>query len=149
TPRDGDTPPRPPGLQFVGAAGAAAGESGARCAMDFHPGPIDGVLWRPLRKYHDPRGWLCELFRHDELPAEFHPVMAYISATEPGVARGPHEHRDQADCFCFLAPGNFKVYLSDTRPASPTYRAAHTAVPGADKPVLLLLPAPLAPTSST
>ena len=57
--------------------------------MQFHPGPIHGVIWKPLRKFHDARGWLCELFRHDELPAEFHPVMAYISETAPGVARGP------------------------------------------------------------
>jgi dTDP-4-dehydrorhamnose 3,5-epimerase len=112
--------------------------------MDFHSGPIDGVIWRPLRKYHDPRGWLCELFRHDELPAEFHPVMAYISLTEPGVARGPHEHRDQADVFCFLGPGTFKVYLWDNRPASPTYRARQTVAAGADNPQLVVIPAGVA-----
>ena len=102
---------------------------------------IDGVIWKPLRKYHDDRGWLCELFRHDELPAEFHPVMAYISLTEPSVARGPHEHADQADCFCFIGPSNFKVYLWDNRPASPTYRAIQTDVVGAAKPMLLIIPA--------
>jgi dTDP-4-dehydrorhamnose 3,5-epimerase len=109
--------------------------------MDFQPGSIDGAIWRPLRRYHDPRGWLCELFRHDELPAEFHPVMAYISATEPGVARGPHEHVDQADCFAFLGPSNFKVYLWDNRPQSRTYRLMQTDVVGADKPMLLIIPA--------
>jgi dTDP-4-dehydrorhamnose 3,5-epimerase len=108
--------------------------------MPFSPGPVDGVIWKPLRKHHDARGWLCELFRHDDLPAEFHPVMAYISLTEPGVARGPHEHRDQADCFCFLGPSNFKVYLWDNRPGSPTYRAYQTDVVGADKPMLLIIP---------
>jgi dTDP-4-dehydrorhamnose 3,5-epimerase len=109
--------------------------------MEFHPGVIDGVIWMPLRKYHDSRGWLCELFRHDELAVEFHPAMAYISATEPGVARGPHEHVDQADYFCFLGPSNFKMYLWDTRPASPTYRAYQTDVVGADKPMALIVPA--------
>ncbi|HEV3261462.1 MAG TPA: dTDP-4-dehydrorhamnose 3,5-epimerase family protein [Gemmataceae bacterium] len=109
--------------------------------MQFQAGRIDGVVWRPLRKFHDPRGWLCELFRDDELPAEFRPVMAYISATEPGVARGPHEHVDQADCFCFLGPSNFKMYLWDNRPAAPTYRAHQTDVVGADKPMLLIVPA--------
>src|SRR5207245_7194998 len=89
--------------------------------MQFYSGAIDGVVWRPLRKYHDDRGWLCELFRHDELPAEFHPAMAYISMTEPGVARGPHEHADQADFFCFLGPSNFKTYLCDHPPRSNTY----------------------------
>ncbi len=109
--------------------------------MNFQPGSIDGVIWRPLRKYHDARGWLCELFRHDELPAEFHPVMAYISATEAGVARGPHEHVDQADCFAFLGPSNFKIYLWDNRAASRTYRAYQSDVVGADKPMLLIIPA--------
>jgi dTDP-4-dehydrorhamnose 3,5-epimerase len=109
--------------------------------MEFHAGTIEGVIWRPLRKYHDPRGWLCELFRHDELPAEYHPVMAYVSMTEPGVARGPHEHTDQADCFCFLGPSNFKVYLWDTRGDSPTCGARQTDVVGADKPMLLIVPA--------
>ena len=109
--------------------------------MQFHSGPIDGVIWRPLRKYLDVRGWLCELFRNDELPEAYHPVMAYISATEPGVARGPHEHRDQVDCFCFIGPSNFKVYLWDNRQASPTYLAYQTDVVGVDKPTLLTVPA--------
>jgi dTDP-4-dehydrorhamnose 3,5-epimerase len=109
--------------------------------MEFHDGSIEGVIWKPLRRYHDARGWLCELFRHDDLPAEFHPVMAYISETEPGVARGPHEHVDQADCFCFLGPSNFKVYMWDSRPKSPTRGAREIAVVGADNPMLLVIPA--------
>jgi dTDP-4-dehydrorhamnose 3,5-epimerase len=108
--------------------------------MQFHEGPIDGVIWRPLRKYHDSRGWLCELFREDELPADLHPVMAYISLTEPGVARGPHEHVDQADFFCFLGPSHFKMYLWDTRQDSRTYLARQTDVIGADKPMALVVP---------
>jgi dTDP-4-dehydrorhamnose 3,5-epimerase len=112
--------------------------------MQFHPGPINGVVWRPLVKYHDSRGWLCELFRRDEIPPEFFPAMAYISMTEAGVARGPHEHVDQADCFCFLGPSSFKVYLWDGRPQSPTYRARQTEVVGADRPMLLIVPAGVA-----
>src|SRR5262245_17652500 len=112
--------------------------------MEFKVGSIDGVIWKPLKRFHDPRGWLCELFRHDDLPAEYHPVMAYISATEVGVARGPHEHADQADCFCFLGPSNFKVYLWDNRPKSKTYRTKQTDIVGADKPMLLIIPAGVA-----
>ncbi|MCS6850094.1 MAG: dTDP-4-dehydrorhamnose 3,5-epimerase family protein [Gemmataceae bacterium] len=108
--------------------------------MEFRSGPIEGVIWKPLRKYHDARGWLCELFRHDEVPPEFHPVMAYVSLTQPGVARGPHEHVDQADYFCFLGPSNFKIYLWDNRPHSPTYRAHQTDVVGIDKPMLVIIP---------
>src|SRR5215831_7175882 len=98
--------------------------------MKFHPGSIDAVLWKPLAKFHDPRGWLCELFRHDELAAEFHPVMAYASVTLPGVARGPHEHVDQTDCFCFIGPSIFKVYLWDRRLDSPTYLARYAETVG-------------------
>src|SRR5689334_7415086 len=108
--------------------------------MAFHPGLIHDVVWKPLRKYHDARGWLCELFRHDEVPAEFHPVRGYVSVTEPGVARGPHEHVDQADYFCFLGPSNFKIFLWDNRPASPTYRAYQTDTVGADKPMAVIVP---------
>jgi dTDP-4-dehydrorhamnose 3,5-epimerase len=108
--------------------------------MKFHPGQIDGVIWKPLKKYNDGRGWLCELFRHDELPVEFHPVMAYISLTDAGVARGPHEHADQADCFCFLGPSNFKMYLWDNRSKSPTYLVFQTDIVGADKPMALVVP---------
>jgi dTDP-4-dehydrorhamnose 3,5-epimerase len=109
--------------------------------MQFHPGTIEGVIWKPLSHFHDSRGWLCELFRHDEIAAEFHPVMAYISMTKAGVARGPHEHVDQADCFCFLGPSNFKVYLWDSRPKSRTYLSKQVDVVGADKPSLLIVPA--------
>jgi dTDP-4-dehydrorhamnose 3,5-epimerase len=108
--------------------------------MVFQPGPIHSVIWKPLRKYSDPRGWLCELFRHDELPREFHPVMAYISLTQPGIARGPHEHVDQADFFCFLGPSDFKMYLWDNRPSSPTYRAYQSEVVGESKPMALVVP---------
>jgi len=108
--------------------------------MELHPGPIEGVIWKPLKKYHDARGWLCELYRHDELPPEFHPVMAYASMTEPGVARGPHEHVDQADYFCFFGPSNFKMYLWDNRPGSKTYGAFETRVVGADQPMALVVP---------
>ena len=43
---------------------------------------------RDLRKFNDGRGWLSELFRHDELTAEFFPAMAYTSSTKAGVTRG-------------------------------------------------------------
>ena len=108
--------------------------------MQFHRGPIQGVIWKSLSKYHDGRGWLCELFRHDDLPVEFHPVMAYISQTDTGVARGPHEHVDQSDCFCFLGPSNFKVYLWDRRENSPTHLARETEIVGVDRPMLLIVP---------
>lgn len=106
----------------------------------FRPGEIKDVVVSDLRKSNDRRGWLCELFRHDELDAEFFPAMSYISSTNPGVARGPHEHVDQADLFCFLGPSNFKLRLWDNRPDSPTFRNVMTLILGADDPKAVVIP---------
>ncbi len=102
----------------------------------FHEGPIDGVTFRPLAPHKDHRGWLIELYREDELPADQHPVMAYVSETLPGVARGPHEHVDQTDYFAFVGPGDFLLYLWDARPASPTYGHCHETGGGRVEPAV-------------
>lgn len=86
----------------------------------FRDGPIDGVTFKPLAPHKDHRGWLIELYREDELPADQRPAMAYVSETLPGVARGPHEHVDQTDYFAFVGPGEFLLYLWDARADSPT-----------------------------
>jgi dTDP-4-dehydrorhamnose 3,5-epimerase len=79
--------------------------------MTFKNGNIHDVIIRDLAKYKDNRGWLMELFRSDIIAEEFLPAMSYISQTEPGIARGPHEHKDQADLFCFVGPSTFRLYL--------------------------------------
>ena len=106
----------------------------------FREGNIRGVVVRDLRKFNDDRGWLSELFRYDEMATEFFPAMAYISSTEPGVTRGPHEHVDQADLFCFLGPSNFKLRMWDNRQDSPTRGNVMTLTVGADNPKSVLIP---------
>src|SRR4030067_1926419 len=88
----------------------------------FKEGPIEGVEIKKLKRYADERGWLMELFRADEVATVYHPAMTCASLTRPGIARGPHEHIDQADYFCFAGPSDFKVFLWDNRPESPTYK---------------------------
>lgn len=101
---------------------------------------IDGVIIRELKRFHDSRGWLTELFRHDELPQEYFPVMCYLSMTKPGVARGPHEHADQADYFCFIGPSSFRLYLWDNRPSSASYgKSCHFDL-GAENPAAVVVP---------
>lgn len=78
---------------------------------------MEGVVIKELNVFTDERGWLTELFRYDE--TDFRPVMSYVSMTKPGIARGPHEHLDQSDFFCFF--GNFRLYLWDNRQGSPSY----------------------------
>jgi dTDP-4-dehydrorhamnose 3,5-epimerase len=107
----------------------------------FKTGEIEGVVVKDLRKFVDSRGWLAELFRHDELDQQFYPVMAYTSATTPGVTRGPHEHVDQADFFCFIGPSNFMLRLWDNRSESDTYNNVTTLTVGEDNPKSVLIPA--------
>lgn len=87
---------------------------------NFVEGPIQGVIIKPVQVHTDHRGWLAEIYRQDDLPCEIHPKMAYISETLPGVARGPHEHSAQTDYFAFIGPGDFILYLWDSRLESPT-----------------------------
>jgi len=108
--------------------------------MNFIEGEIRDVVSYPIRKYADDRGWLAELFRQDELGEEFFPVMSYISYTQPGVLRGPHEHLDQADLFCFIGPSTFKLRLWDNRSDSPTYNHLMTMLVGQDAPRGVIVP---------
>lgn len=107
----------------------------------FRDGEIKGVVIRKLTIVTDSRGWLTELFRNDELEREFFPTMAYISSTNPGVTRGPHEHDDQADLFCFLGPSNFKLRMWDNRKDSETFGCITTVVVGQKNPASVLVPA--------
>ena len=99
---------------------------------------IHGVIIKPISKNTDERGWLAEIFRRDEL--DFDPVMSYMSLTNPGVVRGPHEHRAQSDCFVFLGPGSFRLYLWDRREKSLSYGEALEIEVGENNPSLVIVP---------
>lgn len=102
----------------------------------FVDGEISGVLIRKFSQFHDPRGWLSELYRLDEA-GEYRPVMVYLSVTNPGFTRGPHEHREQTDYFCFM--GAFTLYLWDNRKDSPTY-GKKAVIENADKLIVTVPP---------
>ena len=106
----------------------------------FKSGHIHDVIVKSIRKYIDERGWLAECFRHDEIDPIYHPVMSYISMTLPGIARGPHEHREQTDYFCFLGPSNFKIMLWDNRENSPTKGIQQVIFAGAESPQYVIIP---------
>ncbi|HED10610.1 MAG TPA: dTDP-4-dehydrorhamnose 3,5-epimerase [Caldithrix abyssi] len=108
--------------------------------MIYEKGVIHDVVIKPLKKFIDERGWLCELYRQDELDAAHMPVMSYVSLTQPGVARGPHEHVDQTDYFAFFGPSNFKVYLWDSREDSPTRGKRMVFAAGQDSPAAVIIP---------
>lgn len=79
---------------------------------------LPDVRVEALPVFKDQRGSLHELFRVDEIPADFKPMMACSSWSHPGVTRGPHQHVGQDDYFTFAGPSNFTVYLWDDRPGA-------------------------------
>ena len=115
-------------------------ECSATQPTNFNDGPIQGAIFRQLAAYKDQRGWLTELYRDDELPADQRPVMVYVSETLPGVARGPHEHVDQTDYFAFFGPGDFTLYLWDARPQSPTFGRRMKVVVGESNKQSVIVP---------
>jgi len=99
---------------------------------------INGVIIKNLTRNNDDRGWLTEIYRQDEL--NFKPAMSYVSLTNPGVVRGPHEHVYQSDCFVFLGPGTFNLYLWDRRENSPTQGESLKIEVGEKNPSLVIVP---------
>jgi len=100
---------------------------------------IKGVIINKIERYDDERGFLAELFRRDELSG-YQPAMAYLSITKPGVVRGPHEHREQSDCFAFAGPGSFRLFLWDRRTGSETEGEKIEIEVGADNPSIVIVP---------
>jgi dTDP-4-dehydrorhamnose 3,5-epimerase len=108
--------------------------------MNFKEGKINGVLIRQLDKHIDNRGYLIETFRLDQLPDDIQPEMSYISYTKPGIARGPHEHREQTDIFCFIGPGTFRIKLWDNRKNSNTYGNSMEIIGGENNMITMIVP---------
>jgi len=79
---------------------------------------MDGLMIKELTFHEDKRGWLGEIIRADE--STFKPLMVYLSMTNPGAVRGPHEHIEQTDYFCFI--GRFRLYFWDNRKTSASYK---------------------------
>ena len=116
---------------MVRAAGAHLGGGGGTLS------DLEGVIIKPLKAFADSRGHLTELFRHDELPEDFRPVMSYLSVTHPGVSRGPHEHEGQTDGFAFI-DGDYDLFLWENRPGK-TAEPMKVRV-GSTNPVLVIVP---------
>ena len=90
-----------------------------------------------VKVFSPPESWLIELFRDDELPEGFKPTMGYVSATHPGISRGPHEHVDQTDGFVFLY-GKMELHLWENRPGKGERHEVHAV--GVDNPVFVTVP---------
>lgn len=82
-------------------------------------------------------GWRCkDCGAVVDLRGEHNPAMAYLSNTAKYVTRGPHEHIEQTDVFCFLS--RFAVRLWDSRKGSETKGKRMTLIVRA--PVVVVVP---------
>jgi dTDP-4-dehydrorhamnose 3,5-epimerase len=99
---------------------------------------IKDVIIKQLKKNEDNRGWLAEVFRTDE--ENYRGAMLYTSMTNPGISRGPHEHKFQSDFFVFVGPGEFDLYLWDRREDSETKGETMKIRVGEFNPVSVLVP---------
>ena len=80
---------------------------------------IEGVRFLQLTPHADDRGSLTETYRRAWLPGGREVVQANLSRSNPGVLRGLHWHRRQADYWWVLS-GTAFVALVDLREGSPT-----------------------------
>ena len=100
------------------------------------PSPIDGVeIWRP-QVHGDDRGRFVEVFRAAALPEPM--AQSNHSRSAPGVLRGLHYHRDQADLW-YLVAGRAQVGLADLR-AGEGVPVTHSFVLDGDTPTAVYVP---------
>jgi len=99
---------------------------------------IDGVVVKKLRVIPDERGRLMEILRTDDsIFIKFGQV--YMTTTYPGVIKGWHYHKLQAD-YITVVKGMLKVVLYDNRDGSPTQGEVNEFFVGEHNPVLVHVP---------
>ena len=100
---------------------------------------IEGVKIKKLKVIPDERGRLMEMLRcDDDFFTKF--GQAYMTAAYPGVVKGWHYHKIQADNMTIIK-GMMKVVLYDDRKNSKTYKEVNEFFVGEHNPALIHIPA--------
>lgn len=100
---------------------------------------IQGVKIKKLKVIPDERGRLMEMLRcDDDFFTKFGQV--YMTAAYPGVVKGWHYHKIQADNMIIIK-GMMKVVLYDDRKNSKTYKEINEFFVGEHNPTLIHIPA--------
>jgi dTDP-4-dehydrorhamnose 3,5-epimerase len=100
---------------------------------------IEGVKIKKLKVIPDERGRLMEMLRcDDDFFSKF--GQAYMTAAYPGVVKGWHYHKIQADNMIIIK-GMMKVVLYDDRNNSKTYKEINEFFVGEHNPALIHIPA--------
>jgi len=99
---------------------------------------IEGVVTKKLKVIPDERGRLMEMLRcDDDFFVKFGQV--YMTTAYPGVVKGWHYHKIQADNMVIIK-GMMKIVLYDGREDSKTYKQINEFFLGDYNPMLLHIP---------
>jgi len=99
---------------------------------------IDGVLVKKIKVIPDERGRLMEILRADDKAFEKF-GQVYMTTAYPGVVKGWHYHKEQADNMAVVR-GMMKIVLYDGREQSPTFGEVNEIFAGNHNPVLVHIP---------
>jgi dTDP-4-dehydrorhamnose 3,5-epimerase len=102
-------------------------------------GRLPGVWLIRLESIGDARGRFMETYRASWLPSAAPMVQANRSESAPGVLRGLHYHRRQADLW-FVQSGRVTTVLLDARTGSPTEGTHVTLQQGGGADVAVYIP---------
>jgi dTDP-4-dehydrorhamnose 3,5-epimerase len=100
---------------------------------------IPGVWLVNLATFGDRRGRFMETYRASWLPFAAPMVQGNRSESTPGVLRGLHYHRRQADLW-FVQAGRVTTVLLDTRVGSPTEGGHLVLAQGGGEDVAVYIP---------
>lgn len=117
-------------------------------SVGWRPGTIAGVWWRALTSLPDDRGAFMEVWRStwgdaSPGPGPLDIRQANLSRSRPGVLRGLHLHRRQADLWVVL-DGRAFIALVDLRPAIAGTGVLSVETVDADPGTAVYLPAGVA-----
>jgi dTDP-4-dehydrorhamnose 3,5-epimerase len=107
-------------------------------SLEAKPGPIAGVLLRPLTPACDLRGSLCEIHR-DSWNLAPRPLQWDFINTRAKVLRGVHVHRRRYDHIVVVG-GVATVGLVDLRRSTPSFRRGMTLRADGESPRILIIP---------
>lgn len=108
---------------------------------DQQSAEIEGVIFEPLDKEIDDRGWQSPLLSDSYSLTEDAACRLSACESRPGVTRGPVEHRDHSSYLGFTGPGEFRLYLWDCRVDSTTHGQRFSTVVGESNPTSVTIPA--------
>ena len=99
---------------------------------------INGVIVKKLKVIPDERGRLMEIMRADDTFFEKF-GQVYMTTAYPGVVKGWHYHKKQADNLA-VVKGMMKIVLYDSRKESATFGEINEIFAGIHNPVLVHIP---------